>query len=122
MSGFQDGHSPFGTVLAFALDEAHVDFEVYQVTGEDDDGYLFGPGDGMVHDPERPISDVHGMVKWDGCSHVHFGHKNNRGYLHLCGSHDWYWLGAVLAHVLRTAREMLGEKWDGDTDQTENPK
>ena len=33
-----------------------------------------------------------GMIKWDGCSHLWFGEKENGvqdGYLHLCGKAYW---------------------------------
>jgi hypothetical protein len=29
-----------------------------------------------------------GYLKWDGCSHIHFGDKESR-YMHLCGSYHW---------------------------------
>lgn len=35
---------------------------------------------------------VSGTIKWDGCSHVWFGNKEEKGYdgyLHLCGEYCW---------------------------------
>jgi hypothetical protein len=61
----------------------HIAFEVYEVVswnGEDDTPY------------EKELY-LEGTVKWDGCSHVWFGEKdekgNQDGYLHLCGKYYW---------------------------------
>lgn len=50
---------------------------------------------------------VDGYVKWDGCSHVHFGDLDSDGYMHMCGGVDF----AIMLWVLRevpaiAAREM----------------
>lgn len=55
-------------------------FEVYEIVGWD---YI---NEDVADDVELYLS---GMIKWDGCSHLMFGKKDENGktngYLHLCG-------------------------------------
>ena len=51
----------------------------------------------LTKDDNETIEDlelyVAGSIKWDGCSHVWFGEKDQNekrdGYLHLCGKQCW---------------------------------
>lgn len=56
----------------------------------------FDNGEGMVS----------GFIKWDGCSHLYFGHEKNDGYLHLCGG--FYF--AKLDFAMRRAWQLAAEK------------
>ena len=58
------------------------DFELYQCTQ-------------WTMDKKQDAFELYlqGSIKWDGCSHIWFGEKDEQdktdGYLHLCGG--WYW-------------------------------
>lgn len=65
------------------------------------------------------------MIKWDSCSHFHFGEprtdprEGRDGYLHLCGVDDFKNHAIILEALYRMAfREMgrepePGEVWEG---------
>lgn len=54
---------------------------------------------------------LRGFINWDGCSHVYVGYDN--GYLHLCGSNNWFQLGELLPQLYRELTNRL-ENYDGD--------
>lgn len=58
--------------------EYAANFIVYEVTGWDKNG--------KTCDMEQYLK---GYVKWDGCSHINFGHDEYPGYIHICGKYFW---------------------------------
>jgi len=65
-----------------------MEFEVYEVGGYEENretGKYDVPCDLKLY--------VTGTIKWDGCSHLWFGEKEENdkqdGYLHLCGKYWW---------------------------------
>lgn len=48
-----------------------------------------------------------GTIKWDGCSHLTFGHEEGNGYLHLCGPGDYRILTEAMCHAWRIAKEEM---------------
>lgn len=83
-----------------------MDFEVFEVVSwECDDANT--PSDTELY--------MTGVIKWDGCSHVYFGEKdetgNQDGYLHLCGKS--YWDGHVkLMQAVYALAEKTIKKYD----------
>jgi hypothetical protein len=123
----------FGTTLVFEYeaDGSWVNFEAHEVVGFTESPTVKGSYDVPRYekfnytgsgDETNNLDDacpqVHGMIKWDGCSHVYFGNPKGKGegtdgYLHLCGEGSWLWLQHVLARVWLRCREILIEtgKW-----------
>ena len=64
--------------------EYSMTFEVFEVAGWECD---------EQHTPIDLELYMTGFIKWDGCSHVWFGEKEEDqkqdGYLHLCGKAQW---------------------------------
>lgn len=89
--------------------EYSLDFEVYEV--------LSWHMDNVPYEKELYVS---GVIKWDGCSHVFFGVKNDNGsaggYIHLCAKDCWlYHVKAMMAlyelaegKISRFNREVAG--------------
>ncbi|MDJ0405866.1 hypothetical protein QNA23_20400 [Rhodococcus erythropolis] len=54
---------------------------------------------------------LHGMIKWDSCSHLYFGMDEERdGNLHLCGVHSFRDHVALLKFLYELAFERMGQK------------
>lgn len=54
---------------------------------------------------------LHGMIKWDSCSHLYFGMDEERdGYLHLCGVRSFRDHVALLKFLYELAFERMGQK------------
>lgn len=88
--------------IEIVRNQASVDFVVYEL-------------ERYEHKDERDY-DVYlkGTIKWDGCSHLHFG---DEGYLHLCGKYFFdihikimkaVW-NICTAHLEPYQREIAGE-------------
>jgi len=73
--------------------------------------------DGGAHEHE-PYLEC--MIKWDSCSHIHFGEPEGNpggrnGYLHFCGVDDFKNHALLLEALYRMAfREMGREPEDGE--------
>lgn len=65
-------------------------------------------------DEKQPVDYekyLHGMIKWDSCSHLYFGMDEERdGYLHLCGVHDFHDHIALLKFLYEMAFDRMGRK------------
>jgi len=122
-----DDASDFGTTFVFEYEDGAcvVNFEAHEITGFRESSTTKGVYDVPIYDRygykgdgdetenlDEACPQVHGRVKWDGCSHVYFGNAEAKGespdgYLHLCGKSHWEWLQAVLARAWMRCREIL---------------
>jgi len=82
--------------------ESKMDFEVYEVTAWDCD---------EANTPLEADLYMTGTIKWDGCSHVWFGEKDENGkqdgYLHLCGKSYWNRHVEVMNAVYALAEKII---------------
>lgn len=80
----------------------YIEFEVFEVNSWECDD---------AHTPTDPELYVAGSVKWDGCSHVTFGEKDNDdvqdGYLHLCGEVYWKRHAEVMLAIYELAKKKI---------------
>jgi hypothetical protein len=58
------------------------------------------------------------VIKWDSCSHFHFGgladHGQRDGYLHLCGVQDFRKHVTLLRELYALAFEVMGREPEPD--------
>lgn len=78
------------------------EFDIYGYTGSGD----------WTSKLEDAAPQIHGTVKWDGCSHVWFGNAPKKGeasdgYLHLCGERCWKKTCAAMLHAFKRCGELL---------------
>jgi hypothetical protein len=89
-------YKDLGYTVVYERDAAHVDFKAYSIVGHE--AGLLGLYDVPMYEKigwqsssdtttnlEEAQTEINGTVKWDGCSHYHFGDKD--GYIHVCGGH-----------------------------------
>lgn len=84
--------------------EYSMDFQVYEVVGWDEQKT---PCDKNLY--------MSGCIKWDGCSHVWFGEKEQGkqdGYLHLCGKNYWQHHANMMMALYEMAERTI-VKYDG---------
>lgn len=79
-----------------------MEFEVYEVNSwECDDS----------NTPAETELYLEGTIKWDGCSHVWFGEKDENddrdGYLHLCGKTCWQLHADVMMKIYELAENTI---------------
>lgn len=106
----------FGVTVIYGLDDtsrSHVDVFVVEIVarGEANEP-LYERRDSVVScdhvtDPHQAEPYFSGAVKWDGCSHMNFGHD---GYLHLCGSERIQKLGATLKTIYERCGELMFDR------------
>jgi hypothetical protein len=100
-----------------------VDFKVFEVVGADGrtDAPLFGKKESSGnpaadrHTLDRSEAEVflHGHVKWDGCSNLHFD-EQDRVMLHFCSKQQAGDIGRLLERLYDIAAELMGDHWDGE--------
>lgn len=78
----------------------------------DGTGRQYGNGmEALDADPTTAPLAVSGWIKWDGCSHTHWGEYGNEepgpGYLHICGGDSWDDMIAALSAVRAYAKAFL---------------
>ena len=92
--------------IEVAENVAHsMEFKVYEVMGWACDGENSPCGTELY---------VHGLIKWDGCSHVYFGECEGgfpNGYLHLCGKDYWEKHNKMMTALWDLASVTI-EGWD----------
>jgi hypothetical protein len=119
---WEDGYSAFGTVLRFRPHDASIDFEVYEIVALEGSNIrhfeVLGAASSAdtTTDIEYASPAITGLIKFDGCSHVWFGERNDKdaagdGYMHLCGRSCWDWLIETLDHVRRRCGELITIEW-----------
>lgn len=91
-------------MLSAKAEDYYMDFEVFRVLSWNNDS---------THQGELFLS---GGIKWDGCSHLYFGEKDDTGsktdgYLHLCGIDGMQELREVLKKVYEVASQRI-KYWD----------
>lgn len=83
-----------------------INFEVYEVTSWKTDEKST-PCDADLY--------VEGFIKWDGCSHVWFGEKeeddSRDGYIHLCGKDSWLKHSKVMMKIYEYGADKI-ENYD----------
>ena len=79
-----------------------MEFEVYEVSGWECD---------EEHTPAETELYLEGSIKWDGCSHVWFGEKDENGkqegYLHLCGKTYWARHAELMVKIYELAEKTI---------------
>ena len=101
-----DGVSSFLMKIVDDDTEYNLKFEVYEVNSwtENEETGAYG----VTCDLELYLS---GTIKWDGCSHVFFGEKNDKGnpsgYLHLCGRKYWEKHCRVMSAIYEYAENAI---------------
>lgn len=79
-----------------------MEFEVYEVCSWALDG---------KNTPSETGLYLEGAIKWDGCSHVWFGEKDesevHEGYLHLCGKTYWQRHADVMMKIYELAENTI---------------
>ncbi len=55
---------------------------------------------------------VHGMIKWDGCSHLSFPATETCMW-HVCGLHSWLAVANLMARLPKVLGPLMS-KWDVD--------
>lgn len=93
-------------------DSLYVDFKVYEIHSLGDTPDQHGYGDnGYVElaalKDNAVDPDIHGSVKWDGCSNLWF--KND--CFHFCAKEQAQRVGVMLGRVYDEAARLMGEKW-----------
>lgn len=84
-----------------------MDFEVYEIMGEAQNGEVILQEAGLsIRDIDHAERYLHGHVKWDGCSNWSFD-EQDRCMLHFCGMHDVENLKALFARMYAIADEQL---------------
>lgn len=96
-----DGYTNF--IIKVGNDvEYSMDFEVFEVTGWECD---------EANTPCDTELYMTGTIKWDGCSHVWFGEKDENerqhGYLHLCGKGCWERHAELMRAVYALAEKTI---------------
>lgn len=92
--------------------EAHshiVDFKVFEIVGGDGEERYWARHDGMSNMTEKfEEADLylHGSVKWDGCSDLHFDAQDDC-MLHFCGRADVKKVGQMLSKLYDITAELL---------------
>lgn len=79
----------------------NMDFEVVEVVSWEGDGSKL-PGNTELY--------LEGCIKWDGCSHIWFGAKENGrrdGYIHMCGEDAWKNHAAVMLALFELAKKTI---------------
>ncbi len=110
--------------------EGHsLEFEVFEITGRYKDektGEYTKPvyekrGATSSNDDTENLDEaqtlIRGLVKWDACSHVHFGDET--GYIHLCGGRSWFNLLQATKRVWEIALKELPQEHSKDMFDTE---
>lgn len=94
--------------------DAHVDFKAFEIVGyESDNGKdynipIYSVDNDNTRDTDKTENYLNGMVKWDGCSHVYYGEKDNGGYIHMCGAQSFKNLSALLLKIYQRCYEIGG--------------
>lgn len=96
---------------------AHVDFYIYDVVAHSQSA--LGVFDVREYKKKDATSSeevttkteeaqplIHGSIKWDACSHVHFG---DEGYVHLCGKESFEQISEALKRIFKEAGDILKE-------------
>lgn len=96
-------------IVEVSKSESHfVDFNVYT-------NVKWGMGD---PEPFEKDDYLGCSIKWDGCSHFHFGEEEDRGrdgYLHICGLHSYYEHVKLMEFLYEKAFELMEkEPLDGN--------
>lgn len=98
------------TIVVQQSYELVVDFKVYPVRGESEDGeriYECGDdGSGFTRHVELANDYLHGFVKWDGCSNWYFDEQDTC-MLHFCGVNMVQDLMSVMCHCYEVAEDVL---------------
>ena len=99
-----DGYTNFLIKILTSGDDLQyrMEFEIYEVCSwECDDD----------NTPAETELYLEGTIKWDGCSHVWFGEKdendNRDGYLHLCGKTYWKRHAELMLKVYELAERTI---------------
>jgi hypothetical protein len=100
----EDGYTNFLIKIITKGDDLQyfMEFEVYEV-------------DSLDLDDNKAPSEIElyleGFIKWDGCSHVYFGAKDENGerdgYLHLCGKTHWRRHAEVMMKIYELAEKTI---------------
>lgn len=108
-------HHPDFTI-AFELHENKVvvNFKVYELCGEYEDGqrlyHAVGEDDhATTANPLEARVYCHGGVKWDGCSNWHFDEQDDV-MLHFCGRRGARKLSRIVEAAYDGAKKLMGEK------------
>lgn len=104
-----DGESPTGFVAFVTSKASHfVELEVDEIVsilpGEE------GPG---LRLPEHREHYLGCMIKWDSCSHFHFGEiegDRRNAYLHLCGADAYQRHCRLLKELYALAFRLMGRE------------
>lgn len=111
-------YEDLSATVTYERGAAHVDFSVFEIIGHEKglSGEFDVPmyeGIGGCGADEKSTTEIekanrllHGMIKWDGCSHVYFGDAENSGYIHMCGSNSFKNLSALLIRVYQRCYEI----------------
>lgn len=125
LSELTETDKELGVTILYTVYSHWVDFRAYEIEGhnKDENGewtiprYDFYANEEELtsdpygirdKEPEDEIEDgttICGSVKWDGCSHLHFGNLN--GYYHACGKKNFALLQQLLGKVFARAGELI---------------
>ncbi len=92
--------------------EYQMEFEVYEVGGGEENKET-----GKYDVPCNLELYLTGAIKWDGCSHIWFGEKEEGkqdGYLHLCGKYCWEKHNKMMNALFELAAKTI-KHFDKDT-------
>ena len=67
-------------------------------------------GSGVTTYIEAADVYLHGSLRFDGCSHNHFGDPNRRGYIHGCQREHLTRLGPLFDRLYDWAIELIGHE------------
>ncbi len=93
-------------------DACHVEFKVYAIhsLGDSPDEHGYGEnGYTSLADinTAEVVPDIHGTVKWDGCSNLWFKHDS----FHFCEKAQAQRIGTMLGRVYDESARLLKDKW-----------
>lgn len=100
-----------GCVIEYSAESHALNFRVVEIAAwpmEPGGGYEYMNDDcEFVDDPALASNYISGFIKWDGCSHLNFGERENPGYIHLCGRGAFDRMRGALDAVWRLAAENV---------------
>lgn len=102
-----------GYTAVAAVAGYHVEFQVYEISGEYEDGTVCWPRDGgnSNMDAADDIAGAevyfHGSVKWDGCSNWWFDEQERGVMLHACSRENLTAIGEAMARCWDWTAEIL---------------
>ncbi len=94
------GYPVFELTVTAKYDSA-IDFQVEEITSWNDSERK-EPCDKRLY--------LKGCIKWDGCSHIHFG--DGDGYIHLCGVDAWKEHVAAMQWIYESVSAIIGKDFD----------